>query len=307
MKRRQESELGEPSKSLFNLAKRVSDESSSSGRDVAKGYMEFNRHLREIREQNLSIEQLEERLALARASKDIELGRKDKNLELAYAYIRSQGRREQFKTELLVHYENQNNENLEKKNLDFRTQLPSGMGLINELENYEITPTDSTLILLDIDRFKSVNDEYGHLTGDDVLFAAARKLEEVFKKIPGAIVARDGGEEFLIYLPVAQAKALTLLNKTSEGGEEHGTLGFDFTVPETERALRITFSGGIVAIAMDPITDRLKKAGILQAKALADRAVYSCKGRGRNRVEIFNEALHPEMADRRKAEDRRKE
>lgn len=289
------------------------------GRELAQGTIRFSRHLREVREEDRSKQDLEELLALARATKELEIQRLSRQLELAYLQIKQENGKEKFYETLLVYYQTQFNELLAHIDYDSRTELPTGRKLISDLERLDKIPSANTLILLDIDKFKLVNDTLGHLTGDEVLFQAAKILKEVFGKIPGAIVARDGGEEFLVYLPVDPEEVLKLLKDDffeADGGWG-GRLGFVFKNEETGTSgIRITFSGGIVPIKPDEATGQLRKKGIKQAKHFADRVVYSCKdndherfpqGGDRNRIEIFNPPLHKELADRRRSTERRQQ
>jgi PAS domain S-box/diguanylate cyclase (GGDEF) domain len=79
-------------------------------------------------------------------------------------------------------------------------------GLLNRRQFYQLIEThDYSLLLIDTDRFRSINDMYGHLTGDEVLCALARNLETHARQ--GDHVFRWGGEEFILLLPHTSLEA----------------------------------------------------------------------------------------------------
>lgn len=127
-----------------------------------------------------------------------------------------------------------------------------------------------SLVMMDLDFFKAVNDTYGHLVGNDTLVEIARLLRESVRDVD--VVGRFGGEEFVIVLPEAALdEALTISERIRhavcdtlnvEGLGEH----------------KVTASFG-VATADDA---RVRSAADLVD--LADRALYAAKSEGRNRV-----------------------
>jgi len=119
-------------------------------------------------------------------------------------------------------------------------------------------------ILFDIDFFKQVNDNYGHLVGDDVL----KKLSNIIKsKIrEDDLFARWGGEEFVLVLNTSIEQALTIANNLRSFIEKS-----DFEV-----AGKITCSFGMTQFKKNDTLDMM----ILRA----DSALYEAKARGRNRV-----------------------
>lgn len=154
----------------------------------------------------------------------------------------------------------------------------AGTGLHNRRFVFEALPAMAatcereesplSVVMLDVDRFKSVNDTYGHTVGDRVLQEIAVALDEA---ADGAVVARFGGEEFLVLLPgiatgeaVARAEALRAACASVE-------------VPIRDGTVRVTVSAG-VATGMP---------GLIDVAALidhADGALYDAKDSGRNRV-----------------------
>lgn len=124
-----------------------------------------------------------------------------------------------------------------------------------------------SIIILDIDFFKSVNDKYGHLEGDRVLINFANILKSQTRKTD--FVGRWGGEEFLIICPNTNInQAQSAANKLRKKIED-----FDF-----ELDLNITASFGVTSYKQnDDIDDMLKRA---------DTVLYYCKNAGRNRVEV---------------------
>jgi len=127
-----------------------------------------------------------------------------------------------------------------------------------------------SLIMLDIDNFKNVNDLYGHKVGDDVIVALSRKLLEIGRS--SDVVCRFGGEEFIILLPkTALQSALIVANKIRESIEK-----LSIKTGET-KMLSFTVSVGVSEI-------NLKEQNIEAAIKRADDALYMAKNSGKNRV-----------------------
>jgi two-component system cell cycle response regulator len=132
---------------------------------------------------------------------------------------------------------------------------------------------DSTvsLLLLDLDHFKEVNDQYGHLVGDDVLTEMALLLQGAVRAVD--VVARYGGEEFVVVLPeTSEPGATAFAERLRELVEDHA-----FTCGDG-RALKVTASIGVAtypAPDVDSVEDFF---------AQADQALYRAKAEGRNRV-----------------------
>ena len=132
-----------------------------------------------------------------------------------------------------------------------------------------------SLILTDVDHFKSVNDTYGHLTGDQVLKGVARILREQARDTD--IVARYGGEEFAILMPETEAKGAKVI-------AERIREAIKAEVFQTEMGpLKVTLSLGI-ATAPDHGTDKL----VLVEQA--DQCLYYAKRHGRNQSVTVAEA-----------------
>jgi diguanylate cyclase (GGDEF)-like protein len=126
-------------------------------------------------------------------------------------------------------------------------------------------------LLVDLDRFKQINDTYGHLAGDAVLREAGRRMKGVIRCYDSA--GRYGGEEFLIVMPGsngASAWAQAERVRNAVGGEPYSAGGHRMTV---------TCS---VGVSCRPAA-RPQDADALVREA--DFALYGAKGRGRNRVE----------------------
>ncbi|TAN49699.1 MAG: diguanylate cyclase [Betaproteobacteria bacterium] len=127
-----------------------------------------------------------------------------------------------------------------------------------------------SLLMLDIDHFKTVNDSYGHQAGDEVLRALAARLREQVRPVDH--VARYGGEEFVVILPETTGEGAFAL------AERLRTAVADTAVPATDgQTIRVTISIGIASFPAD--------AGSGMAMiAAADAALYAAKQGGRNRT-----------------------
>lgn len=128
--------------------------------------------------------------------------------------------------------------------------------------------TPCSIVLIDLDWFKRINDAHGHPTGDDVLRTFAITM---FANIRGGDrFGRYGGEEFLLVLPDAPADAAVRLAERLR----QIIAGLDWSA--FSAGLQVTFSAGVAAPRGDETTDSLL--------ARADRALYDSKAQGRNRV-----------------------
>lgn len=141
------------------------------------------------------------------------------------------------------------------------------------------------VMMIDIDYFKRVNDNYGHAIGDQVLQALASFVRETLRAID--IFARYGGEEFIVLLPETDLRAVgpiaeRLCRKIAET-----------PVPIEPNHINITISVG--ASAFEPPVQLLsssQKRTLDQLIDLADKALYEAKRAGRNRVCISNVVLN---------------
>ena len=140
--------------------------------------------------------------------------------------------------------------------------------LVN-LAKRESTPV--AVVMIDIDKFKSFNDSYGHSIGDDIIKAAADLLIEHTRK--GDVIVRYGGEEFAIVLPnTDKSGALTISKKIREIVEGR--------ILKLSGNKKINFT---VSIGVDEYDSENDK-GIDESLDRADKALYIAKKSGRNRV-----------------------
>jgi diguanylate cyclase (GGDEF)-like protein len=127
-----------------------------------------------------------------------------------------------------------------------------------------------SVLMIDIDHFKRVNDEHGHAAGDFVLFAVAQVLKARLR--PTDLVARYGGEEFTVVLPTTPLDgAVCAAERVRRGIAET-----ELVTPEGKTLSRITVSVGAAEMRNEEPADQLI--------ARADRAMYRAKHEGRDRV-----------------------
>ncbi|MEZ4665631.1 MAG: GGDEF domain-containing protein [Thermomicrobiales bacterium] len=123
-----------------------------------------------------------------------------------------------------------------------------------------------SLLMIDIDDFKQVNDRFGHGTGDESLRATARAIESSVRSID--IAARYGGEEFAVILPETTADGAVVVAERIRRANESSTVPVETTV-------------SIGGAELDP-----SDADGSRLIASADAALYVAKRSGKNRVEL---------------------
>ena len=144
-----------------------------------------------------------------------------------------------------------------------------------ELQRSKRYGDELSLIMLDADKFKEVNDTYGHSVGDFVLKSLASIGKSTLRDVD--IFGRLGGEEFAVLLPS------TSLEKAMVVAEKLRAAVVGVVAPTEKKKLRVTVSLGVTSLRKDT-----KDVDMMLKEA--DVALYSAKGKGRNRVEVFNPA-----------------
>lgn len=149
-----------------------------------------------------------------------------------------------------------------------RTDMLSGLlnrrAFIEDLSQVE----RGQLLILDIDRFKQINDRYGHMAGDDVIISVARTISEIVG--PPHLIARIGGEEFAVLFRDAD------LAEVQSVAEKLRRAVANRLVEAFHQTIAVTVSGGLADIT--PLRD------FSAVYAAADRALYLAKSSGRNRI-----------------------
>jgi len=156
--------------------------------------------------------------------------------------------------------------------IDGLTQIPNKRHLVDFLERElararrHVRPLH--LAMVDIDHFKAVNDELGHVAGDTVLRGVAQLLEGDVRR--DELAARFGGEEFAIVLPETGLEgAMAICERVREAVAGH-------TFIDADRPIRVTVSVGLAGVEPEYDVERFIAA--------ADRRLYRAKSSGRNRV-----------------------
>ena len=147
-------------------------------------------------------------------------------------------------------------------------------GVLNRraFDQHRRLPTGKALVVADIDRFKTINDTFGHQRGDAVLCHAARVIERVVSEHGGGQVFRLGGEEFAVLFPAHDADTLrTLAEAVRQGIEGSADEASAYDMPDITGSV-----GGVMG------------EGQLRHVAFsdADGALYRAKDAGRNRCEF---------------------
>ncbi|MGG0171046.1 GGDEF domain-containing protein [Paenibacillus dokdonensis] len=147
--------------------------------------------------------------------------------------------------------------------------------LHNEMAGAKLRSENLSLLSIDIDHFKLVNDTYGHAAGDEVLRDLGKIL--LAQARPIGIVSRNGGEEFTVLLPnCSSALAIATAEKIRKAVQANV-----FKLPAlSQKKLRITVSIGAATYPADTEATETENALV----ELADKALYQAKNSGRNKV-----------------------
>ncbi|MGB4860381.1 MAG: GGDEF domain-containing protein [Dokdonella sp.] len=162
---------------------------------------------------------------------------------------------------------------------DWLTGLLNRRGFFRALRDAEgrqmANSSGSSVIVIDIDQFKSINDRFGHSSGDHALQAMATLLREQIRDQD--LIARTGGEEFCIFLPGADTRtALTVAESIREACGRINVTAAD------DQPITFTISAGVCDVPAGSSFD--------EALVRADKALYVAKREGRNRVQVCAEA-----------------
>jgi diguanylate cyclase (GGDEF)-like protein len=170
--------------------------------------------------------------------------------------------------------------------LDPLTGVLNRRGLVEAFAQFEEHGRRTGVLILDIDRFKSINDASGHLAGDTVITEVAKRLIDVTRE--GDICARWGGDEFVLLLRDCSPRLLTETGsrvlqivhrqpvQLPDGSPTHVTTSIGAHIAQTDEALEA-------------------------ASVKADRALYAAKSQGRNRMVVYDASHHAGFAPARVA------
>lgn len=136
--------------------------------------------------------------------------------------------------------------------------------------------TSITVLMCDVDHFKRINDQYGHIAGDEYLKQITQILQQVFRRDTD-FVSRYGGEEFVVLILDNSMDTIMNLAEKVRGLVESSPLEFE------EKTIRTTISLGIA--------NMIPKPGMTKETLIskADKALYSAKEQGRNQVVNFSD------------------
>lgn len=210
-----------------------------------------------------------------------------KSREFIDSYVESQTKKEERREKKIDSIQN-NLRSVKKKLLEahhnMRTDHLTGAynrksfdeQMLKHFQMFKHAASNVSLIILDIDHFKKINDSYGHDIGDCVIKECVRSLKEVFKR-ENDFIARIGGEEFAVILPDYQA------THAQQKAEEALTHIREQTLVHEHWQIKYTVSMGIAQLhENESIEEWVKRA---------DQALYDSKHNGRNKATLASKSL----------------
>lgn len=219
-----------------------------------------------------SIEILEKR--------QIELNRSNEEIKAAYEQLTAS------ETELRANYDAIQQQRSYIEHLayhDALTGLPNRLHFTQVLNNTNLELTAGTIMLLDLDNFKEINDTMGHIYGDRILEQIANLFSSFSNK--NALIARFGGDEFVIYIP----QETNISDIQTYADEILNLLNQDFNIDG--HLFNLSFSMGITRFPEDT-TD------INQLLINADSAMYKVKSQGKSNYMFFDNTILEELTER---------
>ncbi|MFD1779275.1 putative bifunctional diguanylate cyclase/phosphodiesterase [Fredinandcohnia salidurans] len=177
---------------------------------------------------------------------------------------------------------------------DSLTNLPNRRSFMNELNReildrkHRAVSTKMSVLFIDLDNFKSINDQWGHDVGDQVLIEAARNIKDAIR--PSDLVGRVGGDEFIVLLRDI---------KDEEDLKKYVTrilTKFNSPLSISGQEYIMTCSIGVATYPNDGDTSR-------ELIKNADDALYNVKSKGKNHYLLFNSKIKNESLERRLLEN----
>lgn len=179
----------------------------------------------------------------------------------------------------------------EKSKYDVATKLLNKENILSTIEKYILNKNNDlkeiAVVVCDIDKFKSINDQYNHSAGDKVLETVANLFNEFQSRYNNFVTGRFGGDEFVLVFKNTNSKeVLNIINKIKNKIENE-------TIEYNDKSIKITMSFGIYAIdgfiskeftSLTDIVDKRK-----ELFNYADKALYDSKKNGRNKITIIVE------------------
>ncbi|MBN2483573.1 MAG: diguanylate cyclase [Candidatus Omnitrophica bacterium] len=148
--------------------------------------------------------------------------------------------------------------------------------LENEISRSKRYAKEFTVVMIDLDFFKKINDSYGHMVGNDVLASFADIIKSVIRTAD--IVGRYGGEEFLLILPEANLQQALIVVERIKTKVAQSKL-YSKYLHTTQEGLQVKFSAGVASYPCNGGTS----AALI---SVVDNALYQAKRRGRDRIFI---------------------
>lgn len=217
-----------------------------------------------LQEERLEREAKENMLKLQEeAQEDLEYKVQERTLEL----------------EIALRELSETNRELEQKNTTdaltgIRNRLYFDKKYLAEVRRSRREQTEFSVVMIDIDHFKPINDEYGHITGDECIRYVASLLQKNLKR-PSDDVCRYGGEEFALLLPnTDQEGAISVVESMREAIEQGH-------IKTSSSVIRLTISAGVCTMVIQSNEDEK----LLLERA--DKALYQAKEEGRNKIVRF--------------------
>ena len=154
----------------------------------------------------------------------------------------------------------------------------------DELTRADRNGGELSILFIDLDQLKAVNDRYGHQAGSAVIREVARIMTDV--SLPGSVLARYGGDEFVAILPGAKLAQAVQAAETMRAAIAGATVLDPFDPAHASTLPHVTVSLGVASYRdhLAPGGTALRRENVLLR--LADAAMYRAKSNGRNRLEV---------------------